>query len=111
MQRPPPARFIGRAANRHAGDLDNLELALLECPNFVWLLEPLQHHIHILSHRLVGSRFAWCPASAQINSHDSFCPRSCPALCRISTDTGERYAATRGVRAKPGHQRWGESPV
>jgi hypothetical protein len=43
MQRPSPAWFIGRAANRHAAYLNNLELALLKGPHFVGLLKPLQH--------------------------------------------------------------------
>jgi len=47
MQRRSPAWFIGRAANRHATYPNNLELALLKGPDFIWLLEPLQHHIHI----------------------------------------------------------------
>src|ERR1700726_2665577 len=47
MERPSPAGFIGRAANRHAADPNNLELALLESPNFVGLLEPLQDDLYI----------------------------------------------------------------
>src|SRR5271156_3405232 len=53
MQRPSPAWFIGRAADRHAAYPNNLELSFLKGPNFVGLLEPLQHHIHVLSHRLM----------------------------------------------------------
>src|SRR5712671_6074339 len=52
MQRPPPAWFIGRAANRHAAYPNNLELALLKGPHFIGLLEALHHHIHVLSPRL-----------------------------------------------------------
>src|SRR5215467_3725499 len=47
MHRPSPAGLVGRAADRHAADPDNLELAFLEIPNFVGLLEPFQDHIHI----------------------------------------------------------------
>src|SRR5215470_7557563 len=54
MQRPYPAGFIGRPADRHAADPDNLEHAFLEIPNFVGLLEPLQDHIYILSYRRVA---------------------------------------------------------
>jgi hypothetical protein len=50
MQRPFPAGFIGRATNRHATYPNDLELALLKGPNFIWLLKPLQDHIHVLSH-------------------------------------------------------------
>src|SRR6266481_9701828 len=57
MQRPSPAWFIGRAANRHAAYPNNLELALVKGSNFVRLLEPLQHHIHVLNH---------CRASAPV---------------------------------------------
>src|SRR4029077_1667847 len=46
MQRPSPAWFIGRAANRHAAYPNNLELALLKGPDFIGLLEPLQHPTH-----------------------------------------------------------------
>src|SRR5215469_10469116 len=53
MQRPSPAGFIGRPADRHAADPDNLELAFLKIPNFVGLLEPLQDHIYIWSYRRV----------------------------------------------------------
>jgi hypothetical protein len=53
MERPSPALFIGRAADRHAADPNNLELALLKGSNFVGLLKTLQHHIHVLIHRLV----------------------------------------------------------
>src|SRR5215831_10701321 len=53
MQQPSPAGFIGRPADRHAADPDNLELAFLEIPNFVGMLEPLQDHIYILSYRRV----------------------------------------------------------
>src|SRR5215472_19221076 len=53
MQRPSPAGFIGRSADRHTADPDNLEHAFLEIPNFVGLLEPLQDHIYILSYRRV----------------------------------------------------------
>src|SRR5712671_2715748 len=47
MQRPSPAGFIGRAADRHADDPDNLEFAFFEPPNLVRLLEPLQHYIQV----------------------------------------------------------------
>jgi hypothetical protein len=50
MRRPSPARLVDRAADRHAAYPNNLELALLKRANFVRLLEPLQHHIHVLSH-------------------------------------------------------------
>src|SRR6516165_4954518 len=53
MVRPSPTWFVGRAANRYAADPNNLELALLESSNFVGLLEPLQDHIYVLSHRRV----------------------------------------------------------
>src|ERR1700756_3636335 len=53
MERPSPAWFVGRAANRHAADPNNLELALLKSANFIGLLKPLQDHIHIWSHQLV----------------------------------------------------------
>src|SRR5215469_7732907 len=45
MQRPFPAGLVGRAANRHTANPNNLELALLERPNFVGLFEPLQRYI------------------------------------------------------------------
>src|SRR5215831_10934049 len=47
MQRPSPARFVSRAADRHAAYPHNLELTFLERPNFVWLLEPLHDHVSI----------------------------------------------------------------
>src|SRR6267142_684981 len=47
MQRHSPAGFLGRAANRHAADPDNLEFAFFEPPNLVRLLEPLQHYIQV----------------------------------------------------------------
>src|SRR5690349_24115923 len=45
MERPSPAWFVSRAADRHTADPNNLEFALLEDPNLVWLLEPLQNYI------------------------------------------------------------------
>src|ERR1700730_17756856 len=51
MQRPSPSWFRGRAANRHTAYPNNLELALFKGPNFVGMLEPLQHHTHVLNHR------------------------------------------------------------
>jgi len=41
MERPSPAWFVGRAADCHAVYPNNLEFALLKCPNFVGLLEQL----------------------------------------------------------------------
>src|SRR5688500_2757905 len=38
---PAPAGLIGRAADGHPADADDLELALGERPHFVRLLEPL----------------------------------------------------------------------
>jgi hypothetical protein len=41
MKRPPLAWFIGRAADGHAADPNDLELALFKGPHFVRLIEPL----------------------------------------------------------------------
>ena len=42
---PFPAGFVSGPPDRHAAHLDQFELALLEDPRFVWILEPLENDI------------------------------------------------------------------
>jgi hypothetical protein len=97
MERPSPAGFIGRAANRHATYPNNLELALFERSNFVGLLEPLHHYIHVLSHRLA---VAICGSEASA-SPGSFPRHRAAGLCRKRSRRQRRRWATRKCRARP----------
>src|SRR5215470_7320405 len=45
VNRPSPPRFIAGAADGHAPDANDLELALLEGANLVRLLESFQDHV------------------------------------------------------------------
>src|SRR6516162_8961740 len=42
--RPFPARLIGRTANRHASDSDQIELSLFEFPGLLGAIKPLQNY-------------------------------------------------------------------
>ena len=46
MVGPLPSRFIGRAAERHAGDADDLERPSVKPSYFVRIVEPFYDHIH-----------------------------------------------------------------
>ena len=48
MLRPPPARFVGRASDRHAAETNDFKPALLECADFIGLFESFQKDIEIV---------------------------------------------------------------
>src|SRR4029450_4492197 len=43
---PPPSGLVGRPAERHSTDVNDLELSLFERPNFIRIVESLQGHSH-----------------------------------------------------------------